>query len=255
MAMMIPENIEVFDTEGEKQFYLFLKAIAKPDSSYITWYHPDLNERKPDFILFSKDLGLIIFEVKDWCLNQIREVNRENFIIIKEGQPRSQRNPLTQAEGYLGNLMDVIKNDGKLVSKDPLHHGNPRIPIQCGVVFANINKYAYQEKHFDLVIPINKVFFWDDMHPESDICKDATGSRFFESLKEKFPPLFKLSLTGNDYNYMKQLIFQIVRIDIPKRTACEYERTQQQVKVLDNNREAIARKLDNGHQIISGPSG
>jgi len=93
MAIMIPENVDIFDTEGEKQFYLFLEAIAKPDNSYIIWYHPYPKGSEPDFILFSKDLGLIIFEVKDWALNQIHEANPQNYSIIKEGQPRPERNP------------------------------------------------------------------------------------------------------------------------------------------------------------------
>jgi len=29
---MIPENVETFTTEGEKQFYRFLESVAKPDS-------------------------------------------------------------------------------------------------------------------------------------------------------------------------------------------------------------------------------
>jgi len=38
LATMIPENVEIFTTEGEKQFYRFLESVAKPDSQYIVWY-------------------------------------------------------------------------------------------------------------------------------------------------------------------------------------------------------------------------
>lgn len=34
MATMIPENVEIFTTVGEKQFYRFLESVAKPDSQY-----------------------------------------------------------------------------------------------------------------------------------------------------------------------------------------------------------------------------
>ena len=40
MATMIPENVEIFTTEGEKQFYRFLESVAKPDSQYIAGIHP-----------------------------------------------------------------------------------------------------------------------------------------------------------------------------------------------------------------------
>ena len=50
---MIPENVETFTTEGEKQFYRFLESVAKPDSQYIARYTPDLKGKEPDFILFN----------------------------------------------------------------------------------------------------------------------------------------------------------------------------------------------------------
>ncbi|MBW1725366.1 MAG: hypothetical protein JRD87_06615 [Deltaproteobacteria bacterium] len=53
MATMIPENVERFTTEGERQFYKFLEFVAKPDSQNIVWYSPDINGREPDFILYS----------------------------------------------------------------------------------------------------------------------------------------------------------------------------------------------------------
>jgi len=78
---MIPENIERFTTEGERQFYKFLESVAKPDSQYFVWYSPDIKGREPDFILYSHRVGLIIFEVKDWALSQIREANPKSFIL------------------------------------------------------------------------------------------------------------------------------------------------------------------------------
>ncbi len=34
MAFMIPSDIETFHTDGERQFYLLLMNVAKPDSDY-----------------------------------------------------------------------------------------------------------------------------------------------------------------------------------------------------------------------------
>ncbi len=70
MATMIPKDVEIFTTEGEKQVYHFLESVAKPDSQYIAWYTPDLKGKEPDFILFGDKIGLIVFEVKDWALEQ-----------------------------------------------------------------------------------------------------------------------------------------------------------------------------------------
>lgn len=70
MATMIPEDIEQFTTDGEKQVYNFLENVAKPDADYTVWYSPDISGREPDFVLYNKDIGLVIFEVKDWSLDR-----------------------------------------------------------------------------------------------------------------------------------------------------------------------------------------
>jgi hypothetical protein len=93
MATMIPENVEAFTTEGEKQFYKFLESVAKPDSRYITWYTPDIKGKEPDFILFSQEVGLVIFEVKDWVLEQIREANPQYFRLEIGNEIESRKNP------------------------------------------------------------------------------------------------------------------------------------------------------------------
>jgi hypothetical protein len=55
-------QIDEFKTEGEKRFYRFLEAVAKPDSKYTIWYLPDIEGKEPGFILFCDEVGLLIFE-------------------------------------------------------------------------------------------------------------------------------------------------------------------------------------------------
>jgi hypothetical protein len=83
MAFMIPQDVEEFKTEGEKQFYFFLETVAKPDNDYLAWYSPDIDDREPDFILYSQKSGLVIFEVKDWALDQIENADTDIFNVRK----------------------------------------------------------------------------------------------------------------------------------------------------------------------------
>ena len=106
MATMIPENVEEFKTEGERQFYKFLEAVAKPDSRHITWYTPDIEGKEPDFILFSQNVGLIIFEVKDWVLDQTKEANPQYFRLQVGNKIESRKNPFQQSRDYLYDLVD-----------------------------------------------------------------------------------------------------------------------------------------------------
>jgi len=185
---MIPQNVECFTTDGEQVFYKFLEKVAIPDTQYIVWYTPDIQGREPDFILFCDTVGIVIFEVKDWALDQIQEANQQDFVIYSGGKKDSRKNPLSQALTYAYGIIDKIRKDGRLISTDPIHHSNPKIPIAHGVIFPNINKLEYTRKTFDRVIGTDKIFFWDDLHPISDICCDQTGSCFSRALESIFPP-------------------------------------------------------------------
>jgi hypothetical protein len=256
MAMMIPGDIGEFGTEGERTFYKFLEGVAKPDAHYLCWYTPDINGNEPDFLLYCEDVGLVVFEVKDWALRQIEEANPHQFRLRIRDKTESRKNPFQQAHDYLNSIKDKIQKDGRLIAIDPAFHGNPKIPLSCGVVFPNINKYEYTEKGLEKVIGIDKIFFWDDLHSASDICCDSTGQCFLKALKEKFPPLFPFKINVKDLNHLKEIIFPIVKIELPKRSRediCGEE--IERLKVLDNHQEAIARKYDGGHRTIVGPSG
>ena len=106
------------------------------------------------------------------------------------------------------------------------------------------------------MLSAEKVFFWDDMHPESDICRDLTGNCFLETLTKKFPPLFKFKVSGKELDHLKQLIFPTVKIELPERNSTfPYPKRANRLKGLDHHQEVLSRKYDGGHRIIIGPSG
>jgi len=256
MAVMIPDDVQDFCTEGERHFYGFLKTAAKPDNKYLVWYLPDINGREPDFILFCKETGLIIFEVKDWALHQIQEANPQQFTLSINGHNEERESPLRQARSYCHILMDKIRGDRRLLSRDPQHAGNPKIPIHEGVVFPNINKYEYVQKALDKVIQSEQVFFWDDLHPQSDICRDASGQCFSAALKQMYATTFRFNLTPDEMQHLRQLLFPMIRIEIPDRAPeAARKKEKKRLMLLDHNQETIARKFDGGHRIITGASG
>lgn len=256
MATMIPSDVQEFKTDGEKLFYHFLQAIAKPDEEYIVWYLPEIKNREPDFILYSVKVGLVVFEVKDWTLDQIIYADPHKIILNRGGKEESNKNPFQQARDYCNALMDTIKEDQYLLSKEPEHFGKLRVPIYSGVVFPNINKYEFLEKDLDKINHTDKIYFWDDLQPESPLCQDETGHCFTEILLKKFPALFPFQLTGKEVNHLRQLIFPMVIIQTPQRNPLEgLSNHLELIKILDHHQEAIARKYDSGHHIVIGPSG
>ncbi|NPV04486.1 MAG: AAA family ATPase [Syntrophaceae bacterium] len=256
MATMIPSGVDQFTTDGERQFYRFLERVARPDSRYLSWYLPDIRGKEPDFLLFSDEVGLVIFEVKDWSLEQIREAGPQYFVLDMGGKTEKRRNPFQQARDYFADVMNRIKEDGFLLSSDPRFAGKVKIPVNCGVVFPNINKYEYREKGLDRVIDPEKIFFWDDLHPQSDHWADPSGRCFLDALKKMFVPQFSFRVTGKELERLKALLFPVVRIELPPRDKKDkLEEDKRRLRVLDHNQEALARKIEGGHRILTGPSG
>ncbi len=256
MAIMIPEDIEKFTTDGERQVYQFFTAVAKPDTDYIVWYSPDIQGREPDFILYNDTVGLVILEVKDWSLEQILAADRKQFKLFMNGKEEVRKNPFLQAQGYFYACMDAFNKDGQLLSTNPGSYGNPKIPLHCGVVFTNINKFEFREKALGDIIDENHVFFWDDLHPESPLCRDRSGQLFHAALESKFEPRFPFHLTGKEKIHLKQVIFPVVRIEQPRKSAeAEYAEMEMRISALDHHQESLARKYDGGHRILKGPSG
>lgn len=256
MATMIPDDIQVFTTPGERIFYRFLQRCAQPDDKYIAWYQPDIAGREPDFILYAHDAGLVIFEIKDWALDQIVDADPQFFTLRIEGKEERRKNPLYQIREYFGEVMDKIKKDGHLVSKDAHSYGQVKVTVNSGIVFPNINKHEYEQKGLQHVIPSERIFFWDDLHPQSPICEDLTGQFFRQALERMLTVKPRFSITGKELNHLRQLIFPVVRIDLPARDKQKKQADAvRRLKLLDHHQESIARQYDGGHRIITGPSG
>ena len=97
MAIMIPPQIDESKPDGEKKSYRFLESVAKPDQKFTIWYLPHVEGREPDFILLCDEIGLIIFEVKDWVLQQIMEASSDEFKLMMGHKEEPRKNPLRLA--------------------------------------------------------------------------------------------------------------------------------------------------------------
>lgn len=252
MTKMFPDQIESFQNKGEKVFYRFIEHAAKPDTKYMCWYNPYINNKEPDFIIYCEDIGLLIIEVKGWMVNQISLINTEHVTLDRS----REKNPLKQARGYFLAVMDRLQSDGRLVYKDGYHHGELRIPISYGVAFPNITRREYEQYGIAKVIPSDRVFLWDELHPDSEMAKDASGRTLLDRLKASFPPLFKFNFNRADIDCLREILYpEVIMIKKPKRSDESREEEKQHAELLDRQQEAIARQIDTGHRILRGPSG
>lgn len=255
MAVMVPENPNSFQTPGEERFYHFLFSVARPDSDFIVWYLPDIDGHELDFLVFNKNLGLIVLEVKDWALDQIISGDKKDFELNIGGAVEKRKNPLFQGREYALKLIEKIKEESSFISSDPQYKGKAIIPVSFGAVLININKYEFVSNGFDKIIDPHKTFFNDDLSPYSPYSNDPSGDAFRKKLAEMFPPVFAFKFSNKKMERLRQLIFPIVAIDLPSRSGSEaYTQHKQMIAVLDHHQESAVRSLS-GCQLILGPAG
>ena len=260
MATIIPINNAAFATIGEQRFYAFLRDAIKPDSECLAWYSPSVNGLEPDFVLYTPKEGLIVFEVKDWALSQIRSADTHSFTLAltEDGPEESRRNPLQQGRSYTFAILDRIRTSCKrLLSTEPPYKGKPRIPVNCGIVFSNITRDDFSATTLNRVLPADKILFADDLAFAAVQNDDVAHARLRKQLAAMFPPPFSFGLSAGDIAALRELLWPQVRIVLPKRTGSlsQKEDRASELRLLDAQQESLARRLDAVQAVIEGPAG
>lgn len=258
MAQMYPADIEDDDkaTAGERKTYRFLKEAAKPDSDFICWYRPTLGAQggEPDFVLFGKKLGLLVLEVKDWALEQIKAYTPFEFTLRAGGKTIKMPNPDKQAKGYVNALMDRLKGFPEFLSDVPGHEGGLKIPIGRIVVFSNVDRRAYCDRALQWLIPLERALFKEEVSPGGALCADPSGNQFFDRVSGAFPFRFR-GMGHKEFEKLTLLMWPESQIALPLREGPGKVRFQREVQALDEAQARLALRLSPGHQIIEGPPG
>jgi hypothetical protein len=258
MAKMYPEVIEGCEeaTEGERRVFSFLKEAARPHRDFICWYEPSIGATglEPDFVLFSKKLGLLVMEVKDWTSRQIISYTPHQFTVRVSGKTEKKTNPSKQAKGYVHALMQWLKAIPELLSDDAAYAGGLRIPIGRTVVFPNISHEEYFDRGLQWLIPIEIALLRDDLDAAGEILRDSSGEKFQQRISRAFPFPFK-GISAKGEGKLCFAMWPASKIDLPQRQGAGKARFQSEVKALDETQARLALRFAPGHQVIKGPPG
>jgi Superfamily I DNA and RNA helicases len=257
MATLIPHSNTSFTTQGESRFYDFLKEAAKPDSQCIAWYSPQVGGREPDFVLYTPEVGLVVFEVKDWITTQVAFADAKTFRLrFSENREEVRANPIFQGREYIFSILNKIRAAGRaLLSSDPRYQGKPAIPVHCGVVFANMNQDEFLSAGLDAVIPADKILFEEEIHSTSALYNDRSGGKFRQKLLQMFPPPFPFSIQKSGLDELRRLLWPEVQIAAPTEPQRKRDEQAGIVRLLDSRQESLARRLDAPKAIIHGSAG
>ena len=252
MATMFPADVTSFLTTGEEATYSFLQRTARPDGKFLCWYAPDIEEREPDFILLSPDCGLVVLEVKDWLIDQLLEVDGKSVLLSVNGREERRKQPLAQAREYVGSLLTLLNKHAPRMAD-----GKPLLPcpVTGGAVLPHISREEFRAAGLGEVMEEGRIIFWDELHEESPLRRDASGRSFACWLAEHFPPLFPFQLSGSQIDWLRARIFPVVRLELPVRGGTHASAQDETIRALDRDQENLARGMGAGKQLIIGPSG
>ena len=179
MATMVPESLTKHDTTaGERHTFEILKvAIPKP---CIVRFEVLLGERhfRPDFTVIDPERGILIVEVKDWGINSIERINKEQvWISGMSNSPTSilKSNPARKCEVYMRFAREQLVAMPELCDQ----YGRLSIPVQYMLVFPNIEHDEFTKAGLEQVIPIESVIFGADLQKR--------GQLFYRRYKEILP--------------------------------------------------------------------
>jgi len=258
MAVMIPEEIEGFEgaTRRDKDIFRFLKQVARPHKDFICWFKPAMvhTEEGPDFILYGKNLGLLVLTVRDWMLHQIATVTPQRFTIRISGKEQKRENPDKQLKIYVNTISKRLKEISTFINEQHSQAGLQKIPMGRMVIFPNIERQAYCTKGIQWIIPPERALFTDDLDPGGELFRDVTGNRFRERISGNFPFPFK-GLIQEELDRLKGLLIPARNIEVPLRPGKAKEEFRSNVVDLDEAQSKLAMQLRRGHQIIKGPAG
>lgn len=229
---VIPATTEDL-TAGEKTFLNKMKNIygSVPRNVYLH-VQPKIKNLEPDFVLVDPVRGVSVIEVKDWSMDYIINLNRRE---AKTRDGKTHQNPLFKTRTYYNFLKGIFESELKLIDDD----AELTFSLTANVFFPNIKKdeiIGYEHEPFFNSCPAKSIMgdeFRGMTIKDLDIIFDRNGQ----------------CLKSDDVLAIRTSLF-------PEITISKLSDDQGDIiKALDIEQENFARRISNGHYMVSGIPG
>ncbi|SDE45980.1 Type III restriction enzyme, res subunit [Paenibacillus sp. UNCCL117] len=257
MAYMVPDTIPRLATAGERILFQTLRDYLPSD--YIVYYEPEIQGRRPDFVVIGPDLGLVVLEVKDYTRNTLHEINQDEWTLhTSKGELAVVKNPLKQARDNVRHLAEQLKKDKNLIQLEGKYTGHLKFPYGFGAVFTRMKQEEFVRYDLYQVIPPEFVLCRDEVDPEEEGFSQ-------ENLVEKLLGMFTVwsrrsyRLTREDIKAIRYHLFPEVRIGAGSVQPAYYQDqlllSLHNIKTMDLHQENLAKQLGDRHRLIRGVAG
>ena len=230
MKVINPTEIDLL-TQGERYtLEQKLKKIFSGEDCYI-YIQPTINSLRPDFIVIGKSFGVLIIEVKDWDDTFIISSNKS----VVTCRTNKFKNPVCQIDTYsnmihskLNGVLDFIGDDGQL-----------KIPVKSSIFYVNLSDDALSENQ--------------DLQSNSVV---AFSKRQLRTLtREELVGDEVLEITDKSMLAIRGVLFPEIAIPQEEHLNKDEFISVKDVRALDYEQEEFAKKVPNGHYMVSGIPG
>lgn len=226
-------------TDGERAFYNRIKSVFIGEDHILGYFEPDIGGIHPDFLLLSPKYGIIIVEIKDYSEKYLKTISKSGkWEWLKHEKLVSINNPFDQIYQYYRAVKGKIDNCHFPEGTD--------IPISRLVVFSQIPQTGYIAEKIRKISP-EKVY----------LCFKETLGRN-EKFRDFYFDMIPLNceLTNDEFKHIRANLIPTCRLpSIKQSDLMEYFKSEDQVKLLDEEQEKLARELGEGHRLIFGVAG
>jgi hypothetical protein len=239
---------------GEKRV---LDSLARHlEDDYAVWHNIPImgSGHEPDFVILHPQRGLLILEVKDWKRQTIAQANPILVELRTSSGLTNTKHPVSQARGYMLDLVHQLQHRSDLLHKDGPHKGKLLMPWGWGAVLSHIkaSEVAGDASFFDVFEP-QKVMLADDLADTVDTMA------FQQKLWGMFNVQWHCVLSLPQMNIVRGLLFPELRVgmqqSLPLDSTPSRLVVQDVLQVMDLQQESVARNLGEGHRLVHGPAG
>ncbi|TDL64053.1 nuclease [Rhodococcus qingshengii] len=257
MAITIPETIRSSATTGERLFFRTLKTFLPDD--YIVYFEPDIQGRRPDFVIIGPDLGIVVLEVKDYTKNTLFQINHDEWhIVTTSGDQAVIKSPMKQARDNMFHVVDTLKKDKSLIQLEGKYKFQLKFPYGHGVVFTRMNSKDFIKDGLYSVIEPNLSLTRDEIDPDKEGFSEEV---LMEKILNMFVVPFRLkeSLSIEDINAIRYHLFPEVRISAEYKPPVPYQDqlllSLHDIKTMDLHQENLAKQIGDKNRLIRGVAG
>lgn len=257
MAITIPETIRSSATTGERLFFRTLKTFLPDD--YIVYFEPDIQGRRPDFVIIGPDLGIVVLEVKDYTRNTLFQINHDEWhIVATSGDQAIIKSPMKQARDNMFHVVDTLKKDKSLIQLEGKYKFQLKFPYGHGVVFTRMSSKDFIKDSLYSVIEPNLCLTRDEIDPDKEGFSEEV---LMEKILNMFVVPFRLKepLSFDDINAIRYYLFPEVRISAEFKSHVPYQDqlllSLHDIKTMDLHQENLAKQIGDKNRLIRGVAG